>query len=152
MGYQAGSIGERRLLRQRRPLLTSADHRPVSPSSRAAWLTTTGHLAVIVALLCLAAANLWTRWTWFEMEDGVLWATVGDALTAREVAEGSAAAEQGIRPGDILEALNEQENLTPQVVTDALHAAKPGDTLTYRILRLDTSEYFNVQLKPVPTG
>jgi two-component system NtrC family sensor kinase len=152
MGYHAGSIGERRLLRQRRPLLTSADHRPVSPGSRAAWLTTTGHLAVIVALLCLAAANLWTRWTWFEMEDGVLWATVGDALTAREVAVGSAAADQGIRPGDILEALNGQEDLTPQMVTEALHAAKPGDALTYRILRLDTSEYFNVQLKPVPTG
>jgi two-component system NtrC family sensor kinase len=151
MGYHAGSIEERRLLRQRRPLLTSADSRPVSVNSRTAWLTMAGHLAVVAALLCLVAANLWTRGTWSEMEDGVLWADVAGAVTAREVAPGSAA-EGRIQQGDILEAINGRDILSAQMVTDALHAAPDGETLNYRIVRLDSHELFEVQLRPVPTG
>ena len=109
-------------------------------------------MAVVVALLCLAAANLYTRWTWSEMEDGVLWATVADAVTAREVAEDSPAARAGVRPGDILSVLNGQEVLSERMVTDALHAAARGDTLRYGILRQDTHEFIEVPVAPIPTG
>ena len=38
-----------------------------------ALLRLTAQLAVVVALLCLAAANIYVRATWSEAEAGVLW-------------------------------------------------------------------------------
>jgi two-component system NtrC family sensor kinase len=151
MAHHAGSIGERRLLRQQRPLLTSADFRPTT-AAKSAWLRTTSHMAVVVALLCLAAANLYTRWTWSEMEDGVLWKTVANAVTAGEVAKGSPAAGAGIQPGDILESLNGQKVDTEAQVTAALHQATTGERLTYQIFRQDGPRLFEVSVAPIPTG
>src|SRR5690349_6643914 len=119
MADRVGSIGERRLLRTGRPV-SMAEFRLPPAVRRNAWLTTS-HLAVVVGLLCLAAANLYTRWTWSEMEDGVLWEVSGNAVTASEVAPGSPAAKAGIRSGDILASLNGQEVFSASTVTDALH-------------------------------
>ncbi|HMF62434.1 MAG TPA: hypothetical protein VK595_18800, partial [Vicinamibacterales bacterium] len=49
-------------------------------------------LAVVVALLSLAIANIRVRATWTEVEDGVLWSAGAEGLVAREVASASPAA------------------------------------------------------------
>ena len=43
---------------------------------------------------------------WHEVEDGVLWGVRAEGVTAIEIARGSAAAEAGIQPGDVLIAVN----------------------------------------------
>src|SRR5215203_6506108 len=92
---------ERRLLSQRgSSVLTSADFHPISDTRRRAWFRSTVHLAVVAVLLCLAAANVATRAGWNELEDGVLWDESTGALTAKEIADRSPAAEKGIRKGD----------------------------------------------------
>ena len=40
------------------------------PGQRNPWTTLMAHLAVVVVLLCLGAANLTQRATWSELEDG----------------------------------------------------------------------------------
>ena len=83
------------------------------PHTRTEYLLTTGsrrrvlarltaQLAVVVLLLCLAAANVYVRATWTEPEDGVLWSTVPEGVIAREIAPDSPAARAGVRAGDIL--------------------------------------------------
>ena len=67
----------------------------------------TAQLAVILALLCLAVANIYVRATWSELEDGVLWnRTPEGVIAATEVAEGSPGARAGLREGDVLEAID----------------------------------------------
>src|SRR5215207_6008596 len=107
MVHRAGSFGERRLLTQhRKTLLTTADLRPGTDPRSREWLRVTAHMAVVVALLCLAAANIHLRWTWSEMEDGVLWTERGGDITAVEIQRPSPAARADVRPGDVLVAVN----------------------------------------------
>lgn len=133
-------------------MLTSADLRPGSDIRRQAWFRTTAHIAVVAALLCLAAANIHARWTWSEVEDGVLWRLSAGAVTAKAVAAGSPAARLGVQPGDVLVAIDGQPIESEADVTGALHAAAEGSTLGYSILRHGTSDYIQVALEPVPSG
>src|SRR5215204_2779578 len=121
---------ERRLLSQRdNVVLTSADF-PISDTRRRAWFRSTVHLAVVAVLLCLAAANVATRAGWNELEDGVLWDESTGALTAKEIADRSPAAEKGIRKGEVLAAINGREVDRQRDVVDALHGAAKGESLT----------------------
>ena len=63
-------------------------------------------MALVVALLCLAAANIAQRARWTELEDGVLWRTAGADIVASEVAAGTAAERAGIERGDVLLAID----------------------------------------------
>src|SRR5947207_4265732 len=101
-------VGERGLLRQALPPV-----RTQLPHTRREYLLTTGsrrrvlarltaQLAVVVVLLCLAAANMYGRATWTEPEDGVLWVTAPAGVVAQEVAPDSPAARAGVLAGDIL--------------------------------------------------
>jgi len=56
-------------------------------------------LAIVVAVVSLASANIYVRATWTEMEDGVLWGVEGGEVVAREVAPGTPAARAGVAPG-----------------------------------------------------
>ena len=69
---------------------------------RSAWLRLAAQAAVVVALMCLAVANIASRMTWSELEDGVLWQMEAGSVTAGVVHEGSPAERAGIRPGDVL--------------------------------------------------
>lgn len=134
------------------PLLTPGDFHPVTDTRRRAWFRSTVHLTVVAALLCLAAANMSVRASWHEMEDGVLWDESIGALTAKEIADDSPAAEKGLRRGDVLAAINGRDVTRAQDVVDALHNAAKGEALTYTILRLDSSTMVHVPLGRVPAG
>jgi PAS domain S-box-containing protein len=109
-------------------------------------------LAVVVALLSLAIANIRVRATWSEVEDGVLWSAGAEGLVAREVATASPAALAGVRTGDILEAVDGTPVDAPADVTARLHAGTRGQVLTYTIVRTHTPEVVNVRLAPIPSG
>ena len=109
-------------------------------------------LGVVVLLLALSAANIVSRATWHEVEDGVLWAQRPQGVTAAELADGSAASRSGLRSGDVLVAIDGQPVDSPTDIVDAAHRSKPGSILTYTLLRLGTREMIQVKLAPVPQG
>jgi PAS domain S-box-containing protein len=119
---------------------------------RAAWVRLTAQVAVVVALLCLAVANIAVRATWSEVEDGVLWKQQGAALTAREIAPNSAAEKAGIQPGDELVAVDRRPVQSLQDLTDTFHRGHDGRSLTYTVVRLRTQQMLDVALEPIPSG
>ena len=56
-----------------------------------------------VSCCCLAGLNIAQRWSWRELEDGVLWKTdAGGDIVAAEIATGTAAERAGLARGDVL--------------------------------------------------
>ena len=119
---------------------------------RQSRLRATAHMVIVAMLLCLAAANVRARWTWSEVEDGVLWTFTANAVVAKEIAAGSPAERHGLRPGDVLVKVNNELVDSVQDITDALHAAKSGEQVTYTLLRYDAENLVSVTLAPVPSG
>jgi two-component system NtrC family sensor kinase len=115
-------------------------------------LRLTAQLAVVAALLLLAIANIRVRATWTEMEDGILWGAGPDGVVAREVASASPGGLAGVRPGDILEAVDGRPVETPADVVTRLHAASSGQSLTYTIARTRRPELVSLHLAPIPSG
>lgn len=111
-------------------------------------------LAIVTAgcFLSLGAANIATRATWQEVEDGVLWVSRADGVTAAEVAPGTPAARLGVLPGDILLAIGGQPVDTPADVIDLLHRSVDGPPLTYSLARLGERRILQVPLSPIPQG
>ncbi|OFW20737.1 MAG: hypothetical protein A3G21_22550 [Acidobacteria bacterium RIFCSPLOWO2_12_FULL_66_21] len=109
-------------------------------------------LAIVVAVVSLASANIYVRATWTEMEDGVLWGVEGGEVVAREVAPGTPAARAGVAPGDVLLQIDRQEIRMPDDVVEALHASSGGQTLTYNVLRMKSAEVFALAVAPIPSG
>jgi PAS domain S-box-containing protein len=127
--------------------------RPIVRLSRASALwRLAAQLAIVVALLCLAAANIHQRITWSEMDDGVLWGMVDEQLAAREVAPDSPAARAGVRPGDQLHQINGGRVESEQDVIDILHEARRDETLTYGIVRAETAQVLSVPVDFMPSG
>jgi two-component system NtrC family sensor kinase len=112
----------------------------------------TAQLAVVVVLLCLAAANVYVRATWTEPEDGVLWSTVPEGVVAREIAPDSPGARAGVRAGDILAEIDRTPVDTEADVVARLHHASSGDAVTYTLIRTATRETLRVKLEPIPSG
>ncbi len=116
------------------------------------WGRSTFPLAVVVALLCLGVANVVSRATWHEVEDGVLWVVRAQGVTAAEVAGDSPAQRAGVRPGDVLIAIDERAIGSPAEIVSLLHASRSGDRLRYTILRLGNREVFDLAVAPMPQG
>jgi two-component system, NtrC family, sensor kinase len=137
-----------------RPAEKTADGALLNSRTRGhALLRLTGQLGVVVALLCLAAANIYVRATWSEPEDGVLWtATAEGVVVAKEVAADSPGARAQLRAGDVLEAIDGKPVEAPADVTTVLHRAATGDALKYTILRTSTPEMLTVTVAPIPSG
>ena len=109
-------------------------------------------VAVVVALFWLAAANLVVRANWSEVEDGVLWEVEPEGLVAAEVAGGTAAEQAGLRPGDVLVAIDGRPVESTNDVWEVLHSAQRGTRLEYAVLRLGSQELLELALGPVPDG
>ena len=61
-------------------------------------------LAVIVTamLLTLVVANIAVRFSWVEVEDGILWEARAEGVVAASVGPEASGARAGIRAGDVL--------------------------------------------------
>ncbi|MEO8678008.1 MAG: ATP-binding protein [Vicinamibacterales bacterium] len=105
-----------------------------------------------LGLLALGLANVVSRATSTEVEDGVLWVERAVGVVAAEVAAPSAADRAGVRPGDILLAIDNQPVDGRADVLDLQHRAQRGERHTYTVLRLGSREVANVSLAPLPSG
>jgi two-component system, NtrC family, sensor kinase len=153
MSNHAGVVREHRLLRrQRTALLNTPDLRFGADARRRAWLHGMAHMAVVLALVCLAAANLHLRWTFSEIEDGVLWSDRAGEITAQEVAAGTPAARAGIRAGDVLEQIDGRSLASSRDVIEILHAASKDTRLRYTVYRASDATIVDVVVQPLVTG
>ncbi len=116
------------------------------------WRQTALPVAVTLALLSLGLANVVSRATSNEAEDGVLWVERAVGVVAAEVAQPSAASRADVRPGDVLLAIDNQPIETRADVIALQHQARAGDRHTYTLLRLGSREVAKVSLAPMPSG
>jgi two-component system NtrC family sensor kinase len=116
------------------------------------WPRTILPLATALVLLILGVANIAQRSTTDDVEDGVLWLERAAGVVAAEIADGSAAARSGIRPGDILLAVDGQPVEGRDDVLRMQQGARPGERHRYTLVRLGSREVVEIALAPIPTG
>ena len=126
--------------------------RPLQSAQGQDWRRTALPVVVTVCLLALAIANIVSRATTTEVEDGVLWVERAAGVVAAEVADPSSAGRAGVRPGDVLLAIDGQPVEGRDQVFAVQQHSKPGDNHVYTLLRLGTREVAQVQLAPLPDG
>ena len=143
------------------PSALDANQRPAQPgpgseaSGDGVWLPRVrSALALIVVLLlgALGVANIDLRTRWHEVEDGVLWSARSEGVVAVDVAPGSSGARAGIKPGDVLLAVNGAPVATQADVIESQHRGREGSRLSYTLLRLGTREGLQVALAAAPQG
>jgi len=100
----------------------------------------------------MGITNIVQRATSDEVEDGVLWVERNAGVVAAEVARGSAAARAGVRPGDVLLAVDGRPVSARDDVLSLQLEAKAGERHTYTLLRLDSREVAEVAMAPLPGG
>ncbi|MSO61383.1 MAG: PAS domain S-box protein [Acidobacteria bacterium] len=116
------------------------------------WRQTALPVAVTLGLLALGLTNVVSRATSNEVEDGVLWVERAVGVVAAEIASPSAASRAGVRPGDILLAINNQPIDSRQDVLALQHQSNAGDRHSYTLLRLGSQQIATVSLAPMPSG
>src|SRR5688500_3221196 len=116
------------------------------------WIRARLPLFALAALLCLGAANIASRATWREVEDGVLWTVRDGGVVAADIAPGTPGDAIGLERGDVLLAIDNQPVEDVADVVAALHASDRASTLRYTVLRLGSSEVIDVRLAPIPGG
>ena len=111
-----------------------------------------GLFALVGVLLCFGALNIAVRATSHKLEDGVLWEPRPEGVTAADVASRGGAMAAGIRPGDVLVAIDGASIETVDQVHHALGNATRSVPLSYTVLRLGEQRMLNVPVAPVPGG
>ncbi|HJY35512.1 MAG TPA: PDZ domain-containing protein, partial [Vicinamibacterales bacterium] len=106
----------------------------------------------MATLLGLGLSNVALRATWNEVEDGILWVTGPDGVTAADVAPDGPGTESGIRAGDVLLAIDGRPVQRPADVVATLHAGRNGTRLSYAVLRLGAREIRQITLAPLYRG
>ena len=124
------------------------------PLSRAVARWTQPGLPVLVValLLTLGIANIASRASFSEAEDGVLWTRSAEGVVAAEIAEATPAAAVGVQRGDVLLAIDDRPIELVEDVVAALHATAPGSSARYTILRLGAREVVDLRIAPIPNG
>src|SRR5690242_19745607 len=103
---------------------------PLAPADGLlAWGRTAFAIAIVLVLVTLGIANVAMYTRWHEVEDGVLWGSRAEGVTALDIAAGSAAAAAGIQQGDVLVAVNGAAVESPADVIEHQHRGKPGTRL-----------------------
>lgn len=109
-------------------------------------------VALAAVFVALAIINVLVVKTWRpEPEDGVLWAQMGANVVASEVPLGGPGAHAGIRQGDLLLRIDDEEILQPDDVVRALHRAMEGQRLRYLVHRSSADVPAVVTLEPLPS-
>src|SRR5262245_4643532 len=111
-----------------------------------------GLFALVGVLLCFGALNVAVRATSHKLEDGVLWELRPEGVTATDVAARGGAMAAGIRPGDVLVAIDGAPVEKIEQVQAALQGATRSVPLSYSVLRLGEQRMLNVEVAPVPAG
>src|SRR5687767_2878150 len=111
-----------------------------------------GLFALVGVLLCFGALNIAVRATSHKLEDGVLWEARPEGVTAADVAARGGAMAAGIRPGDVLVAIDGAPIETVDEVLHRLGNATRSERLSYTVLRLGEQQMLNVEVAPVPGG
>jgi len=109
-------------------------------------------LSVALLLATLGIYNIFLKATWTLMDDGVFWRQGPQGLAAGRVAQGGPAALAGVRPGDVLLAIDGDEVLRSEEVQARLAQRKPGARVTYSLLRADERRALQVAVKPLSQG
>jgi hypothetical protein len=108
--------------------------------------------ALVGVLLCFGALNIAIRSTSHKLEDGVLWESRPEGVTASDVAARSGAIAAGIRPGDVIVAVDGVPIERVEDIERALADARPSTPLSYTVLRLGEQQMLNVEVSTVPAG
>jgi two-component system, NtrC family, sensor kinase len=110
-------------------------------------------VAVAAVLVVLAAINIVLVKVWSpDLEDGVLWRREGVNVVAAEIIPRSAAANAGLRRGDVLLQIDGQEITTERQVVDVFHrAASSGTHPVYVVERAGAEVPLQVPLTPMPS-
>ena len=116
------------------------------------WRQTALPVAVTLGLLALGLANVVSRATSDQVEDGVLWIERAVGVVAAEVASPSAASRAGVRPGDVLLAIDNKPVDGRADVLAMQQDASAGERHSYTLLRLGSREVTNVALTSMPGG
>ena len=116
------------------------------------WRQTALPVAVTLGLLALGLANVVSRATSNQVEDGVLWIERAVGVVAAEVASPSAASRAGVRPGDVLLAIDNKPVDGRVDVLAIQQGARAGERHSYTLLRLGSREITIVALTPMPGG
>jgi PAS domain S-box-containing protein len=114
-----------------------------------AWVRSTLAVAVTLVLVALGIANIAMRAQWQKVEDGVLWESRPEGLTALEVASGSVAARM-VRAGDVLVAINGSPVESPADVAAFHRAGGDGAALEYTLVRLGARRALTLSLAASP--
>ena len=118
------------------------------PRPLAGW----GLFALVGVLLCFGALNIAVRATSHKLEDGVLWESRPEGVTAADVAARGGAMAGGIRRGDLLVAINGNPIDSVEGVRHVLTGATRSGPLSYTVLRLGERRMLNVDVAPIPQG
>lgn len=125
--------------------------RTTSPGWRD-WPRSFVPIAMALLLLVMGIANIVQRATSDDVEDGVLWVERSVGVVAAEVAEDSPAQRAGVRPGDVLLAVDEKPITDRTAVRSLQLGARSGDRHSYTLLRTGTREVAAVTMAPLPSG
>jgi PAS domain S-box-containing protein len=117
-----------------------------------AWGRSLFALGVVAVLLLLGIANIAMRAQLHQLEDGVLWKSAPEGVTAAEVAADSPASAAGITRGDMLIAVDGSAVERPADVLTIERASPAGARLSYTIVRLGTRQALDIALAPSPGG
>ena len=131
-------------------IATSPGAHPPAERPWLAWGRSLFAGALVAVLFGLGVANIRLYSQWHEVEDGVLWSSRAEGVTATEVVPGSPAEQAGVTRGDVLLAVNGAPVETAADVIEFEHRAVTGSRLSYTIVRLGTHEALQVTLAPAP--
>lgn len=134
------------------PRLSCEPPRPPGSARSQDWHRTALPVVVTVCLLVFGLANVASRVTSDDVEDGVLWVERAAGVVAAEVAAPSAAERAGVRAGDILLAIDSQPVEGRADVFALQQRARAGEQHVYTLLRLGSREVAQVQLSALPNG
>jgi len=109
-------------------------------------------LALAVLLASLGIYNIYLKATWTLMDDGILWKESPQGLVAGRVAAGGPAARAGVHVGDVLLGADGDPVMSAGDVRLHLAKRKPGEQISYSLLRLDERRALEISVQPLSQG
>lgn len=125
---------------------------PAEGPRRVQWGRAAFAVLVTALLLALVVSNIAVRFSWVEIEDGVLWEARAEGVVAASVGPETTGARAGIVPGDVLVAVNGRGIDRVEQVLDAQHGSQRGRPLSYIVSRAGVERPLRIDLEPLPDG